>query len=99
MICDVPHERVSVDARIDEFDQLLLDDISLGPELFDRLREAQRKLGLLHGDRPTCPFLRPHVLHRAQYATTRCVGVSKKRVRVRRSPLAKPLQEELSDKI
>ncbi|HEU4508872.1 MAG TPA: circularly permuted type 2 ATP-grasp protein [Pyrinomonadaceae bacterium] len=56
-----------MDARIDQFDQLLLDDVSLGPELFDRLRETQRELGLLHGDRPTCSFLRPHILHRRQY--------------------------------
>ena len=56
-----------MDARIDKFDQLLLDDVSLGPELFAGLREAQHKLGLLHGDRPTCSFLRPHILHRRQY--------------------------------
>lgn len=56
-----------MDARIDKFDQLLLDDVSLGPEIFDRLREAQRQLGLLHGDRPTCSFLRPHILARRQY--------------------------------
>lgn len=56
-----------MDVRIDEFDQLLLDDVSLGPEVFDRLREAQQQLGLLHGDRPTCSFLRPHILHRRQY--------------------------------
>jgi hypothetical protein len=31
---------VSVDATIDEFDRLLLDDVSLGPELFGRLRET-----------------------------------------------------------
>jgi hypothetical protein len=46
-----------VDARIDEFDQSLLEDVSLGPEIFDQLREAQQQLGLLHGDRPTCSFL------------------------------------------
>ena len=56
-----------MDARIDKLDQLLLDDVSLGPQLFKRLREAQRELGLLHGDRPTCSFLRPHILHRRQY--------------------------------
>src|SRR6185369_13880864 len=56
-----------MDTRIEKFDRLLLDDVSLGPELFDRLRAAQRKLGLLHGDRPTCSFLRPHILPRRQY--------------------------------
>lgn len=56
-----------MDTRVDKFDQLLLDDVSLGPELFDRLREAQHELGLLQGDRPTCSFLRPHMLQRQQY--------------------------------
>ena len=67
MISVAPHKRVAVKERIANFDQLLLDDVSLGPELFDRLREDQQKLGLLHGDRPTCSFLRPHILHRRQY--------------------------------
>ncbi len=58
---------ISVDARIEKLDQLLLDDVSLGLELFDRLRETQQQLGLLHGERPTCSFLRPHILHRRQY--------------------------------
>ena len=56
-----------MDARIDKFDQLLLDDVSLGPEVFSRLRAAQQELGLLHGDRPTCSVLRPHILPRRQY--------------------------------
>lgn len=56
-----------MDARIDRFDQLLLEDESLGPELFARLRKDQQELGLLHGDRPTCSFLRPHILQRRQY--------------------------------
>ena len=60
-----------MDERIDKFDQLLLSDLSLGPELFDRMREAQHELGLLQGDRPTCPFLRPHILPRRQYDTIR----------------------------
>ena len=35
--------------------------------MLDELRVAQRELGLLHGERPTCPFLRPHILSRSQY--------------------------------
>ena len=35
--------------------------------MLDELRVAQRELGLLHGERPTCPFLRPHILARSQY--------------------------------
>jgi hypothetical protein len=45
--------------------------ISLDPgidaNLFAKLTAAQRELGLLHGARPTCPFLRPHILTRSQY--------------------------------
>ncbi len=48
-------------------DDRILNDSTIGPELFARLLAAQRELGLLHGDRPTCPFLRPHILSRSQY--------------------------------
>src|SRR5207244_455257 len=44
-----------------------LSDPLMGPDLFARLLASQRELGLLHGDRPTCPFLRPHLLGRSQY--------------------------------
>ena len=57
----------SVDDRVTKLDQSILEDTSLGPPLFDQLRSAQHELGLLHGERPTCPFLRPHILHRHQY--------------------------------
>jgi uncharacterized circularly permuted ATP-grasp superfamily protein len=53
---------------IESLDRRILDDSTIGPELFARLLTAQRELGLLHGDRPTCPFLRPHILTRAQYS-------------------------------
>ncbi|HTG95475.1 MAG TPA: hypothetical protein VL866_22945, partial [Pyrinomonadaceae bacterium] len=53
--------------RVTNLDQSILDDTSLGPTVFDQLSRAQHKLGLLHGDRLTCPFLRPHILHRRQY--------------------------------
>jgi glutathionylspermidine synthase len=36
-------------------------------QLFRQLDEAQRKLGLLSGDRPFCPFARPHFLTRKKY--------------------------------
>ncbi len=50
-------------------DDNLLADPSLGPVFFASLREKQRRLGLLHGQRPTCPFLRPLILSRTQYET------------------------------
>lgn len=36
-------------------------------ELFNRLTGIQNDSGLLYDDRPTCPFLRPHILSRKQY--------------------------------
>jgi hypothetical protein len=52
---------------IQSLDDRILADPAIGPELFARLLASQRELGLLHGDRPTCPFLRPHILSRSQY--------------------------------
>lgn len=50
-----------------ELDQRILDDPSLVPAIFADLTNAQRELGLVFGDRPTCPFLRPHIVSRSQY--------------------------------
>ena len=57
------------EARLKELDRSIIADTSLGPPLFEQLRAAQRELGLTHGDRATCPFLRPHILPRNQYET------------------------------
>lgn len=53
--------------RIAQLDSLIVTDTTLGPWLFEQLRVAQRELGLLQGDRATCPFLRPHIMPRSQY--------------------------------
>jgi len=58
-----------VEDVIRQLDDLIVADNTLGPALFEQLRVAQRELGLLQGDRATCPFLRPHVLRRTQYET------------------------------
>jgi glutathionylspermidine synthase len=58
-----------VEDLIKQLDDLIVADTTLGPALFEELRVAQRELGLLQGDRATCPFLRPHVMPRAQYET------------------------------
>ena len=52
---------------VKELDERILNDPSLTPSLFDELIAAQRELGLVFGDRPTCPFLRPHIIARSQY--------------------------------
>lgn len=56
-----------MDQRINNLDHVLAEDLSLDPVAFDQLRAAQRELGLVYGDRPTCPFLRPYILNRRQY--------------------------------
>ena len=52
---------------LQDLDQRILSDPSLLPPVFDKLIKAQRELGLTFGDRPTCPFLRPHIVKRSQY--------------------------------
>jgi uncharacterized circularly permuted ATP-grasp superfamily protein len=56
-----------MDHLIKQHDQSLVSDTTLRPGLFEELRVAQRELGLLQGDRVTCPFLRPHIISRTQY--------------------------------
>ena len=52
---------------IQALDDQILSDPTVGPELFRTLVARQRELGLLHRDRPTCPFLRPHIVTRSCY--------------------------------
>ena len=54
---------------VQALDEQILSDASIGPVLFARLLAQQHELGLLHRDRPTCPFLRPHILSRSRYQT------------------------------
>jgi uncharacterized circularly permuted ATP-grasp superfamily protein len=57
--------------RINKLDHLILGDSTLGPALFEQLLTTQRELGLLQGNRATCPFLRPHIMPRTQYETVK----------------------------
>jgi len=50
-----------------DLDERILNDPGLVPSVFDDLIAAQRELGLVFGERPTCPFLRPHMIARSQY--------------------------------
>jgi glutathionylspermidine synthase len=52
---------------IKDLDERILGDSNLTPDLFAELIAAQRELGLVFGDRPTCPFLRPHIITRSRY--------------------------------
>jgi hypothetical protein len=58
---------MSVNETTRRLDERIAQDSALNAELFARLTARQRDLGLLHDDRPTCPFLRPLLLSRAQY--------------------------------
>jgi len=50
-----------------EFDTSIVQNVELNEFLFKQLIAQQRELGLTFGDRPTCPFLRPHIITRTQY--------------------------------
>lgn len=53
--------------RIGLLNDQLLAEYRTDVSLFKQLIEVQSNLGLLFGDRPTCPLLRPHFLSRRQY--------------------------------
>jgi hypothetical protein len=53
--------------NIEILNQKLVENHFSDTELFSKLIDAQRNLGLLQGERPTCPFLRPHFFSRLQY--------------------------------
>lgn len=52
---------------VSELDRRILADPGNTPERFERLTAIQRDAGLLHGERPICPFLRPLFLSRTEY--------------------------------
>ncbi len=52
---------------VEWLDSRISRDPRINTSLFDQLLHTQRELGLLHDERPMCPFLRPHILARSQY--------------------------------
>jgi hypothetical protein len=54
-------------AAIAWLERRIADDPTVNAELGARLAREQGTLGLLHGERAVCPFLRPLVVARAQY--------------------------------
>jgi uncharacterized circularly permuted ATP-grasp superfamily protein len=52
---------------VDQLDQLIVADPKFDADWFKRMQAAQQELGLVHGQRPTCPFLRPQIITRDQY--------------------------------
>ena len=56
-----------LDPLVRALDDRILSDPTLDKSQFEKLVARQRELGLVYGDRPTCPFLRPHIISRTQY--------------------------------
>ena len=56
-----------LDQLVRALDDRILSDSTLDKSQFEKLIARQRELGLVYGDRPTCPFLRPHIISRTQY--------------------------------
>jgi uncharacterized circularly permuted ATP-grasp superfamily protein len=57
-------------------DEKILRDPANDRERYEGMIEAQRRGGLMHGTRPLCPFLRPHIVSGSEYrAATRAAGV------------------------
>jgi len=50
---------------VKDLDERILNDPRLVASVFDELIAAQRELGLVFGDRPTCPFILPHIVTRS----------------------------------
>lgn len=56
-----------LDRLLDELDRRLLEDPTIDAALFERMLETERANGLMHGDRPICPFLRYCILSRSRF--------------------------------
>jgi hypothetical protein len=63
----VPSSDTEFASTIARLDQRIFNDPGINTDLFARLLNAQRELGLLHGSRPLCSFLRPYIMSRSQY--------------------------------
>ena len=59
--------RETLEKLAESLDEKLLEKYRFDTELFRRLSEIQRQSGILHDDRPICPFLRPHFFPRSRY--------------------------------
>ncbi len=53
--------------KIASLEEKLITNHRSDTELFEALNQAQRELGILSGERPFCPFLRPHFFTREKY--------------------------------
>lgn len=56
-----------LEAIIRKLDEEICRDAFVNSESFLKSLESAQKSGILHDDRPICPFLRPHFIARSQY--------------------------------
>jgi hypothetical protein len=61
----------SLEKLVEKLDAGLLEKYRSDTALFRRLSEIQKQTGILHDDRPICPFLRPHFFPRSRYDAVR----------------------------
>jgi hypothetical protein len=59
---------------VDQLDQLIVADPKFDGDWFQHMLAAQHQLGLLHGQRPTCPFLRPQIIRRKDYEAVKAAA-------------------------
>lgn len=52
---------------VNKLDEQIVADPRFSTAFFEQFLNTQRELGLVFGDRPTCPFLRPHIISRKRY--------------------------------
>ena len=62
------------DELIQKLDASLIQNHKFDTELFAALTKVQKDLGILHDDRPICPFLRPHFFPRSNYEKIKKAG-------------------------
>jgi uncharacterized circularly permuted ATP-grasp superfamily protein len=65
----MPSSEPEYTSAVEELDHAIFNDPRINSELFERLIGMQHELGLLHGSRPLCSFLRPYIMARSQYET------------------------------
>lgn len=61
----------SLETIVSQLDRQLLAEHRYDTELFEELTALQHSSGILHGDRPICPFLRPYFLSGQRYTEIR----------------------------
>lgn len=66
----------AVEAVTRNLDERIMSGGAISAETVAEWHDLQRTLGLLHGDRPICPYLRPFFLSRSQYSlVSRAAGL------------------------